>query len=364
MNKLKSLAAAITALTMCFSGAAAFDDVNNMPTIIDSADAPVITALNITDDADSAEKQDEPDAAGEQGEKDKASSTKEKASEEKANSAPVAENFECETYRNTSVCGQLLATDPDGDSFTFELVTKPRKGTMELDANGFFTYTPNEGKKGKDYFGFRAVDLSGNKSQEATAIISIQKKQTKLTYSDMSGNGSEYAALCLAENDIFVGSNLGSSSVFEPERTVSRGEFLAMCLKMSGADVLRGVTRTGFSDDAQMPAWVKPYVSTALLSGVISGYDSKGAPVFDSDSPISALEAAALLNRILGISDVTAVSNMTDDTIPVWGSQALINLRACKILPLQIDSHADCITRAEAAQMLVGAINLLNNREK
>lgn len=281
------------------------------------------------------------------------------------NLPPVAENYEFETYRDVCFTAQLCATDPEGDSLTFEITTSPRKGTVELNENGCFVYTPAPGKKGKDYFGYRAIDAQGNASQEATVIIRIKKQKARITYSDMSGNGNEYAALVMAEKDIFTGSYLGGTHVFEPARTVNRGEFLAMCLKMADVDVLSGVTRTGFSDDTEIPMWVKPYVSTALISGVISGYAAEGAtPVFQSETPITPSEAAVILDKVLGITDVPLTSAvMAEDAVPTWAMQATANLQACKIVSKTAESFgSDVLTRAEAAQMMLQASNLLKQR--
>ena len=87
-----------------------------------------------------------------------------------AGSAPVAENLELRTFRNVSVSGQLSAFDPENDVVKFEISTQPVKGHIELATDGSFVYTPNQDKKGKDYFGYRATDSEGNVSQEATVI--------------------------------------------------------------------------------------------------------------------------------------------------------------------------------------------------
>ena len=47
--------------------------------------------------------------------------------------------------------------------------------TISLNEDGSFVYTPRENKKGRDYFGYKAIDPEGNVSQEATVIIRIQK---------------------------------------------------------------------------------------------------------------------------------------------------------------------------------------------
>ena len=282
------------------------------------------------------------------------------------NSPPVAENFEFSTFRGVSFGGKLMAVDPDGDIVTFEITTEPRKGSLRLSDDGSFVYTPSEGKKGKDYFGYRAVDVSGNKSQEATVIIKIDKQKTKVAYSDMVGHGGEYAAVTLAESEIFVGSRLDGRYMFEPERIVTRGEFLAMCMRLADARLLTGVQKTGFADDAAIPAWVKPYVSTALLNGYISGYsDASGGAVFDSEAPITSAEAAVILNRILNVSDVTAVSAAFNEAsgVPVWAAQAMANLGACNIMS-GIQSMSAHVSRQDTANLLLNANRLLQNRAK
>lgn len=91
--------------------------------------------------------------------------------------APVAENFEFKTYQNTDLCGVLSAYDSEDDVVYYEITTQPVKGSIELQPDGSFVYTPREGKKGRDYFGYKAVDTEGNKSQEATVIIRIEKQK-------------------------------------------------------------------------------------------------------------------------------------------------------------------------------------------
>ena len=107
-----------------------------------------------------------------------------------ADTAPVAENLELTTFRGTSIGGTLSANAPDGSPLTFRITTEPIKGTVTLTDSGTFVYTPADGKRGRDYFGFRAADSSGNESQEATVIISIKKQKPAVTYSDMARNSS------------------------------------------------------------------------------------------------------------------------------------------------------------------------------
>ena len=270
--------------------------------------------------------------------------------------APVAENLEITTYRGVSVDGRLSAVDPDGDVLAFTVTTPPTKGIVELGDNGSFVYTPHEGKRGKDYFGYVAVDSDGNRSQEATVIIKIAKAKTDVTYSDMEGNGAYYDALVLTEQGIFTGQQIGSSYVFSPDAAVTRGEFLTMCMELTGGKILSGVSTTGFADDDALPTWQKPYVATALMNGTISGYSSDGAATFSGQAPITCAESAVMLSSILSVTNVSSFD--TDSGTPVWAGQAVANLNACRILPVGFVSDAP-LTRAQAAEMLVSAMDIL-----
>ena len=88
---------------------------------------------------------------------------------------PLAESFELSTPMNTPYEGQLSASDEDSGELYYKITTQPVKGEIQLNEDGSFVYTPRENKKGRDYFGYKAIDPEGNVSQEATVIIRIQK---------------------------------------------------------------------------------------------------------------------------------------------------------------------------------------------
>ena len=275
-------------------------------------------------------------------------------------SAPVAENLELETYRGVSVGGSLSATDPDGDLAGFELTTPPTKGETVLAADGCFVYTPEAGKRGRDYFGYRAVDAAGNRSQEATVVIRLKKQVQPTAYADMAGSGAAYAAEYLAETGIFRGRSVAGQSVFEPELPVSRAEFLAMSMALAGQPLLSGVTRTGFADDEAIGVWARPYVATALMDGVVTGYGAAGGAVFRPADGIRVWEAAAVLDRLLCITDVS-VSAEEDGAVPTWAAQPEADLRACRLLPDSLRGE-DVLTRADCAELLLAAAKLLEKR--
>lgn len=273
--------------------------------------------------------------------------------------APVAQNLEIETYRGVAVGGRLEATDPDGDICGFEITTPPVKGSVEVNSKGEFVYTPVAGKRGRDYFGYKVIDKAGNYSQEATVIIKLLKQAQPTSYADMAQHGAHYAALRLAEDGVFCGKVVAGEMLFEPEASVSRADFLAMCMQITNVDLLSGVTRTGFADDEAIAVWAKPYVATALMDGLVSGYSASGGSVFRPDAAIGVGEAAVLLDRLLDITDVSVPAN--DEATPVWAAQSAANLRACRLLPRGVETDA-VLTRAEAAQMLLSAQQFMEKR--
>lgn len=265
-------------------------------------------------------------------------------------SAPVAENLELKTYKNVSVGGLLSAYDPDGDVVNFEITTNPVKGEIEVSEDGSFVYTPRENKKGRDYFGYKAVDSQGNYSQEATVIIRIEKQKTDVKYSDLSGKAEEYAAVELAEQGIFVGEQIGGEYCFYPDKTVSRGEFLAMSMLVSDEPVVSAVMSMGIENE-NMPEWLREYACTAMLNGYDKNYDwSLG---------IDRSEAAAMLDSNLNTTKVSYISYEAGLSEEV--AQACANLSACGIIK-EGEPLFDNLTRSDAAQMIAKSLQLKENR--
>ena len=286
-----------------------------------------------------------------------------------ANSAPIAENLELCTYKNVAITASFAATDPEGDLLTFQLVDKPARGavTMPEDGSNEFVYTPYENKTGKDSFTYVAVDAVGNTSAPATVKVKIEKASTKVTYSDMDGVSAHKAAIRLAEEGIFVGECMGGEYFFNPDTPVSRSEFLTMTMKATGLDALEDVTTTGFADDAAIPTWAKGYAASALKAGVVQGAaDEVGRIVFNAEDTITRAEAAVLLDRALQVSDVSEAMATVDELAPAWAVQSAANLESCGVLAagstgtLELN---DQLTRADAAEMILGALEVLDARD-
>jgi subtilase family serine protease len=91
-----------------------------------------------------------------------------------SNNPPVASNGSVTTNENTAVNGTLSASDQDGDSLTFSIVSQPSHGSVTItnSATGAFTYTPNNNYTGSDSFTFKANDGQAD-SNTATESVTV-----------------------------------------------------------------------------------------------------------------------------------------------------------------------------------------------
>ena len=76
------------------------------------------------------------------------------------NDAPIAQNDSLGTVQETPVTGNVLLndTDQENNTLTASVLTATANGTLQLNSNGSFTYTPSDGFTGVDEATYRACD--------------------------------------------------------------------------------------------------------------------------------------------------------------------------------------------------------------
>ena len=93
----------------------------------------------------------------------------------------------------------------------------------------------------------------------------------------------------------------------------------------------------------------------------------EGKIVFQGSSPVTRAEASVLLDRILRVTEVTAPTFYADtESAPAWAYQSAVNLETAGVLRTDANgalSLSDSLTRADAAELLCGALDLLRARE-
>lgn len=283
-----------------------------------------------------------------------------------AEGAPIAKELSIKTYRNIPYRAKFLATDNEGEDMTYAVETAPKKGSVTVQGD-VFTYTPFEGKSGDDSFTYTATDAGGNVSAPATVKVTVEKTKSGVTYQDTGDCAGAAAAQYLAEAGVFTGPCMGGSYYFEPDRTVSRGEFLAMTMELAGLEA-NTVTMTGFSDDEAIPTWAKAYAAAGLADGIVQGVSTAEGTAFRAEDEVTFNEAAAILDRVLSVGDVDIATWYADrDAVPSWAAQAVGNMESVSVMAagsFGSETLSQPVTREDAAQMLAAAGTLLAGEEK
>lgn len=230
----------------------------------------------------------------------------------KQDKAPVAQDMALETYKNLPNQSALKVTDPEGQPLTFTVVRQPRRGTLEIAADGSFVYTPKKNKVGVDSFTFTAADPAGNVSREATVTVQILKPKADGQYTDTVGLDCRFEAEWLRNTGLFVGEQIGSQSCFQPEKPVSKGEFLTMALQVLGIEP--GQESVAVSENA--PKWLQPYLAAALRSGLLTGWTD--AESFAHAEAITGSEAAVMLLCALDFD-----AGQTGEDVAAWAETAV-----------------------------------------
>ncbi len=262
----------------------------------------------------------------------------------KEDKAPVAEDMSLETYKNLPNEGVLKVTDPEGQALTFTVTRQPRRGTVEIKADGSFVYTPKKNKVGVDSFTYTAADPAGNVSREATVTVQIMKPTDAQQYTDTAGLTCRFEAEWLRNTGLFEGEKVSGENCFQPNKAVSKGQFLAMVMKVLEVPVQEQTVYTGMAADA--PDWLKPYIAAAVRSGLMANLPEG----FAAEQAITGAEAAVLLQNALDLphAQQTAQTAEGKSDVPTWADSALTVMNE-NGLALE---HDQTVTRAQAAQLL------------
>ncbi|MFN3857820.1 MAG: Ig-like domain-containing protein [Caulobacter sp.] len=87
------------------------------------------------------------------------------------NDAPVADDSSNSGDEDTDIVGTVTATDVDGPDVTYSLDTGPSNGSVVVNADGTYTYTPDADFYGTDSFTFTASD--GSLSDTGTVTLTV-----------------------------------------------------------------------------------------------------------------------------------------------------------------------------------------------
>ena len=268
--------------------------------------------------------------------------------------APVAQNGKLQTYRNIASTGFLEASDPEGQPLTFHIENQPRRGSVTVNGDGSFVYTPKKNKVGEDSFTFTASDPAGNVSETKTVQIEILKAVDSETFSDLDET-MQFKGLWMKENGLYGGERLADRLCFCPEKEVTRGEFLVMAMTAAGVQPEIGLLSSGFVDQEDAPKWMQSYLVSAMRRGIVSGVPTEDGLCFLPDRVITGAEAAAIVSKLCKLERSQSVST-EDATLPVWAQSAMC---AADAAGLPLPDASSVLTRSDTASLLYAMAGLL-----
>ncbi|MVT08451.1 Ig-like domain-containing protein [Chitinophaga tropicalis] len=94
------------------------------------------------------------------------------------NDVPTGTGDNRSTGKNTPVSGAVTGNDKDGDPLTFSKGTDPLHGTVTVNPDGTYTYTPANGYTGTDNF---TINISDGNGGSTTVSVSINVNATNST---------------------------------------------------------------------------------------------------------------------------------------------------------------------------------------
>ncbi|MBX9764731.1 MAG: retention module-containing protein, partial [Pseudomonadaceae bacterium] len=154
---------------------------------------------------------------------DSAGNTGSSTSSGNINTAPVGNDSNITTDEDTSVNGQLNATDGEGDPLTFTMATAPSNGTVVLNSDGSYTYTPGANYNGNDSFTVTVND--GNEGSDtitvnvgvgavndapianADSLTATEDTPATFTAAQLTGNDTDAENSALTINSVTSGAN-------------------------------------------------------------------------------------------------------------------------------------------------------------
>lgn len=226
---------------------------------------------------------------------------------ESTNTPPVLNNGNLECRKNVRSVFDINVFEPDGDEVGIVIDEYPVSGRIDA-SDGKIVYFPVEGFTGNDKFVLHAVDEYGNESAKAT--FNVKVSDSSLVFADMTSSPAHADAIKLAENNVVSYIKRGGSYYFEPEKEVSRIDFLVMLMTGCGIAPAEDDV-TVFADASSLSSAKRSYLAEADEKGIIE----KRSEFRPSDT-VTRLDAAMWVTAIIGesenlsaFSDVSSLSS-------------------------------------------------------
>lgn len=210
------------------------------------------------------------------------------------------------------------------------------------------TYSPGSGRSGGSGGGFVASGKKNTASDAQTPVVNMR-------FIDLDTVPWAYEAIStLADKNVINGR---SDELFEPNDTITREEFVKICVNICGLD---SSDKTVVFSDEVSGEWYTGYLKAAYDAKMISGKDDG---TFGIGEPVSRQDMAVILYNMIksDIDSAKEAQQKFDDAeqISDYARNAVSRLSGLGIINGTGDnlfSPLDTATRAEAAKMAFGIL--------
>jgi hypothetical protein len=272
-------------------------------------------------------------------------------------SEEYADSFALLTQKEIGVFGKMHATDAEGDDIEYVIVSYPKYGILSVvnGESGEYFYTPRDSYTGADEFTYAARDEWGNFSKTQTVSITVSERMSDVEYVDMTDRPEYNAAVVMTAMGIMGGEIIGDGIYFNPDKTVTRAEFVSMAMRALGIRPDASASATYFDDDADIPDPMRGYIAKAQKCGIVQGNFENGGLFLRPNDPITRYEAAMIMAALVNVDGDAALPSFADgDTLPVWAEEAVARMCAAGIFDgeCEVIGGTDELTRIECAAYL------------
>ncbi|WP_295539006.1 Ig-like domain-containing protein [uncultured Pseudacidovorax sp.] len=212
---------------------------------------------------------------------------------------PVTKNYSIVTPEDTPIAGKVAATDVDGDTLTFSKTTDPAHGTVVVNADGSYTYTPTKDFNGKDSFTVTVDDGNGGKAVSTVFVdvtpvndaptapnysLTTQEDTPisgKVVGSDVDGDPLAYTKGSDPKNGTVV-VNADGTFTYTPGKDYNGSDSFTVTVRdPSGATATSTVTIgvTPMNDAPTVPNYSLTTPEDKPVSGKVVGSDVDGDPL-------------------------------------------------------------------------------------
>jgi len=251
------------------------------------------------------------------------------------NDPPTASGTSVTTKENQTVSGQLTASDADGDSLTFSIVTNGSKGVVVItnQATGAFTYTPNKDATGSDSFTFKVNDGTVD-SNIATVTVTInavndpptatgssistdenQPVSGQLTANDPDGDPLTYSIVGNGSKGSAMLTNAATGAyTYTPNKDATGSDLFTFKVNDGTADSNTATVTVSIAIVNEPPTATGSAVSTdknQAVSGQLTASDPDGDPLTYSIVANGSKGSAVITNPATGAFTYTPNNDQT-----------------------------------------------------